>query len=321
VIWPYISDLMRAAFGDIDGDGDLDVVAMGVVVPDPDECEVCTREEMAVLINDGAGAFTDLRTAVPWGTGQNQAGSLVLVDLDGDGRDDLVTTEDGWYWPGLQLVVRRSAGDGAFEPAVLYPVANEWWIAPGDLDQDGDVDLLLSGVATWSEKPSSAIEAFLNDGTGQLINLSAQPTQGALYRLGDLDGDGALDAVGDGVLVMLGRGDGSFTDAVPHPIEGPWWSTYTGFGLGDLDGDGRADIAVTVYDELTNPLHLLFTEPAPAADIDGDGGVDIDDLLAVVVAWGPCPGGPAPCPADLDRSGAVDIDDLLEVILAWSRCP
>jgi hypothetical protein len=53
------------------------------------------------------------------------------------------------------------------------------------------------------------------------------------------------------------------------------------------------------------------------ADIDGDGIVDVDDLLAVVLNWGECWGGPPVCPADIDGSGRVDVDDLVTVIVNW----
>jgi hypothetical protein len=51
-------------------------------------------------------------------------------------------------------------------------------------------------------------------------------------------------------------------------------------------------------------------------DVNGDGAVDADDLVEVILAWGPCP--PPPCPADLDDNGVVDADDLVLVILNWT---
>jgi hypothetical protein len=60
-------------------------------------------------------------------------------------------------------------------------------------------------------------------------------------------------------------------------------------------------------------------DPMPdPGDVNGDGAVDVDDVVAVVLAWGPCGPSPDPCPADLDGSGTVDIDDLVLVVLAWS---
>ncbi len=57
--------------------------------------------------------------------------------------------------------------------------------------------------------------------------------------------------------------------------------------------------------------------PADPADINGDGTVNADDLVAVILAWGTCPPMPAGCPADINSSGAVDADDLTLVILGW----
>ncbi len=52
-------------------------------------------------------------------------------------------------------------------------------------------------------------------------------------------------------------------------------------------------------------------------DANDDDAVDVDDLLLVLGAWGPCPAAPAACPADLDESGVVDVGDLIEVVMAW----
>jgi hypothetical protein len=52
--------------------------------------------------------------------------------------------------------------------------------------------------------------------------------------------------------------------------------------------------------------------------------VDVTDLVAVILGWGPCPPPPALCSADiapLPVNGAVDVDDLIEVILHWGACP
>jgi hypothetical protein len=51
-------------------------------------------------------------------------------------------------------------------------------------------------------------------------------------------------------------------------------------------------------------------------DVDRNGVVDSDDLVAVILRWGPCRD-PLACPEDLDVSGQVDADDLVEVILNW----
>jgi hypothetical protein len=57
-----------------------------------------------------------------------------------------------------------------------------------------------------------------------------------------------------------------------------------------------------------------FSRPG---DVNSDGLVDADDLIAVILGWGPCAAPPSPCPADVDDNGAVDADDLILVILNW----
>ena len=52
-------------------------------------------------------------------------------------------------------------------------------------------------------------------------------------------------------------------------------------------------------------------------DLDGDGEVGILDFLALLAAWGPCPGEPDPCPGDLDGDGMVGITDLLILLANW----
>jgi hypothetical protein len=53
-------------------------------------------------------------------------------------------------------------------------------------------------------------------------------------------------------------------------------------------------------------------------DVDGDGIVDVNDLLAVISSWGACLLPPPGCPADLNGDNVIDVDDLLAVIKNWS---
>ncbi len=114
----------------------------------------------------------------------------------------------------------------------------------------------------------------------------------------------------------------------------------------DLNGNGLPDddafIGVFNNDDLflTDDLQLYFTAdlrdglgaalgqaflhidlaggPPPCpADINGDGNVNVTDLLAVIGAWGACPG----CPADINGDDVVNVTDLLAVIGAWGPCP
>jgi ligand-binding sensor domain-containing protein len=63
---------------------------------------------------------------------------------------------------------------------------------------------------------------------------------------------------------------------------------------------------------------LTIQQPAVIGDANGDGQVNVDDLITVILAWGACPAPPQPCDADVNHDGTVDVDDLIMVILNWS---
>jgi hypothetical protein len=61
-------------------------------------------------------------------------------------------------------------------------------------------------------------------------------------------------------------------------------------------------------------VEVLAPDAAPPmGDVDGNGSVDVDDLVAVILAWGDCPC----CAADVDFNDVVNVDDLVAVILTW----
>jgi hypothetical protein len=64
----------------------------------------------------------------------------------------------------------------------------------------------------------------------------------------------------------------------------------------------RLEMSVTISDN-----------PWPQGDVNGDGIVNVNDLLAVINAWGPCPC----CAADVNEDGVVNVNDLLLVINTW----
>ncbi len=66
------------------------------------------------------------------------------------------------------------------------------------------------------------------------------------------------------------------------------------------------------------------------ADVDASGGVDVNDLLAVITSWGPCPTATAACPADVyppawwiagPGDQVVNASDLIFVLSHWGQCP
>ncbi len=78
-----------------------------------------------------------------------------------------------------------------------------------------------------------------------------------------------------------------------------------------------SDVVAGGNDSQLHAIWARWGPLCPQGDVNGDGVVNVDDLIAVILAWGPCPQPPTPCPADVDGSGAVDVDDLIAVILNW----
>ncbi len=99
------------------------------------------------------------------------------------------------------------------------------------------------------------------------------------------------------------------------------------------NGDGSFDVELTagnaagvdrftiVADDGLRPV-TLTPEPQlihyELGDADGNGVVDYADVILLLTSWGPCPDGPAACPADIDGSGGVDGDDVMLVLGGWS---
>ena len=99
-------------------------------------------------------------------------------------------------------------------------------------------------------------------------------------------------------------------DLVPGLQSGVIWEAR------EINENGQ--IAVSVYVPGVGFEAALLTPMTDvcAGDLDGSGAVSFDDLLAVLAAWGPCPG----CPADFDGSGDVGFSDALVVLSNWGPC-
>jgi hypothetical protein len=114
--------------------------------------------------------------------------------------------------------------------------------------------------------------------------------EGAAYELSDRIANN--DEVGKSLFLHVATGVNS---------EGQIVGKFGGFASGEPLSPGR------VF--LLTPLQ----PPGSPADVNGDGAVDVEDLVSVVLAWGPCAG----CAADVNDDGVVDVQDLVAVVLAW----
>lgn len=267
--------------GDVDGDGDVDLVfaASG--------CGAYCDRTIGAWFNDGRGNFLDVTTTnmPPLGRGTD---ITRLVDLDADGDLDVALGRRG-----RQNQILRNLGSGIFRTAEVnhLPVTKGTnTLAVGDLDGDGDVDAFLG--RSYAEQ-----QGYRSDGhgffeplpSGALPSFSGNTLDAAL---GDLDGDGDLDAIiVDYVSVRLwaNRGNAVFDDVTSlSPTLGTMLSRC--LSTGDVDGDGDLDVVVGCEGNdylLRNdgqgvlvrssllPGVTHYTSSVDLGDVDGDGDLDI----------------------------------------------
>ena len=80
----------------------------------------------------------------------------------------------------------------------------------------------------------------------------------------------------------------------------------------DLWGTGSAH--EVYYDDIS-----VLGALACVGNVNGDCEVNTEDLVEIILNWGPCP--PPPCPHDIDGDGMVGATDLVAAILGWGVCP
>lgn len=103
----------------------------------------------------------------------------------------------------------------------------------------------------------------------------------------------------------LGSGADSVVRSLEPYDDGNGPALYVGGGFTQMNGNPASGFT-----------RWLACPETPLGDINGDGIVDIADLLLTLVSWGPCPSLDA-CPADINDDGVVDTIDLLNVLSNW----
>ena len=243
---------------DIDGDGDTDILDHRITACGP--CQMTT----VPLRNNGDRTFDEL-PLIDHGVIDHLQSPVVPVDVDGDDDLDLVSRPGRGTNPPLKVF--RNDGSGGFgepelSPAVVIGGRNlaVHTIVAGDLDKDGDADLVIEKSADYHHIFGTAGGAFvmLGNGAGGFADPVAYTWGGGggMHEgLADLDGDGNLDLpvnpVHWGVEVMRGVGDGTF-----EPVQRFWTGSVWGYAarVADIDGDGRRDILKVRPDEFALTL-------------------------------------------------------------------
>ena len=229
--------------GDVDGDGDQDVVAIN------------GGGLAGVCLNSGNGTFGSAVNVTLGGAVYN----ILLADIDSDGDLDLLTAL------GSRVGIHLNNGLGTFGVGTLVSMSSAKALTTADVDGDGDLDLLSTNGLT--------ADVRLNNGSGVFSSGStvavASGGDGTLFSIasGDIDGDGDLDMVTGGgsfsgiMSVRLNDGTGLFGggyDPVVVPGIAPMPAATT---LADLDGDGDLDWLVARYN--AGGLRVLFNQVTP----------------------------------------------------------
>lgn len=270
------------AVADMDGDGVGEFVA-------------CSAHTLEVRQRSASGSY-DLVGAVghSGGLGINRS-DIVFHDTDHDGRlEVLLIRTNGQVSLLWSIGIENGVLAGQGNVGTLVPIPHAF--ASGDIDNDGDVDILLS------ENPCpscpAVVQVLRNEGPGALTRMPTQVLF-AVDRLVDVNGDGFLDAVGasgsviclpsnvgTGVLrVAFGDGTGQFTPAYTAAVRG---TGRRGVAAAlDIDADGDIDLVAGTSLVLNHRI-VGTTECVPPPNstgqpafvrLDGSSSLSRDDLL------------------------------------------
>ena len=277
------------ASGDIDDDGDLDLLVAG---SNP-------VAATALYLNDGSGNFTE-DSNVPFPIANNTV--TIFKDLDEDGDLDLFFSGNGnGIGAFTHIYLNNGSGELTKKQNPSLPKFADGNATIGDVDKDGDLDIIISASDV---SDNYFADIYLNDGTANFTAMGSTAFTAVKFsslKLIDIENDGDLDVIISGiqqnknasVALYINDGHGNFsmdTNSVFEQI------IAQDIDSDDLDNDGDLDILMSGSDnnfvipftnlylnngnglftklESTN-LQQTFLGSNEITDLDNDGDQDI----------------------------------------------
>jgi hypothetical protein len=224
-----LDDVRRVAdveAGDLDGDGDIDLVAAvfgyarGEVLwlenrGKKDGLDIAAvvsqdEEELWTFENLGQGRFKPRRIYASPNYDVGSAG-LLMCDLDKDGKLDLLlpqgdNLEDPYAWPQPYhgCLWLKNLGNWRFESKRIASFGGTYAAAVGDLDGDGDLDVVLVSLCNdWSDPTRPSVVWLENDGhqNFKMWPIDTTPIGLITVACGDLNKDGRADIVAGSLIL------------------------------------------------------------------------------------------------------------------------
>lgn len=282
------------ALCDLDGDGKIDLL-----IPE------FSSNQLAIFKNTSVTGTPSFAPRIPF-TGLNQPIAPAVGDLDGDGKPDIAVAN---YTDGQLSVYKNLSTPGTISVAarVTYSIpAFTSEVSIADIDGDGKQDLIISasiqGLIVMRNQGSPGVIDATSFAAGVTFATGANAYP---IALGDLDGDGKLDAIVPNAntytLSVLRNTStpGVVSFAAPLTLTTNTGTPTAGFGtgyvsLGDIDGDGKPDIGavsntvtkLSLFRNTSTPGALTFDPrfdiattgigaAPPLSDLNGDGKLDL----------------------------------------------